>query len=56
MNDQDPITRIVMTPRSQKEANIHYLAWKDDEFKPAIIVVTLLAGLLAIISLVLVSI
>jgi len=56
MNDQDPITRLVMTPRSQKEANIHYLVWKDEEYKPAILVVTMIASLMVLVSLLVVSI
>lgn len=30
----DPIAKLAMTPRNQKEAGIHYLEWKENDLSP----------------------
>lgn len=56
MSDQDPITKLAMTPRSQQEAGIHYLEWKDESVQPATMVVILIVAAIALISLLTVSV
>lgn len=56
MSEIDPIAKLAMTPRSQKEAGIHYLEWKDDSIHPAALVVIFIAIFIAGITLFAVSI
>lgn len=56
MTDQDPITKLAMTPRSQKEAGIDHYEWKDETIQPATLVVILIVTAIAVISLLAVSV
>lgn len=56
MTDLDPIAKLAMTPRSQKEAGIHYLEWADESLTKAASVVGLIFGFMILVTLLVVSI
>lgn len=56
MSDLDPIAKLAMTPRSQKEAGIHHLEWADESLSRAASVVGVIFGIMILATLLAVSI
>jgi hypothetical protein len=51
MTDQDPITKLAMTPRSQVEAGIQHMEWRDTGVQSATLAVIIISVAIAAISL-----
>ena len=56
MSDLDPIAKLAMTPRNQKEAGIHYLEWADESLNKAASMVGIIFGFMILATLLVVSI
>lgn len=41
MSDIDPIAKLAMTPRSQKEAGIEHFEWKGDDVRSVAVTVSM---------------
>ena len=56
MNDIDPIAKLAMTPRSQKEAGIDHYEWKGDDLRSVAVTVSLVIGFMLLATVLTLSI